>query len=228
MKTKLFLAKIAGLALIGALVFTACDSNSNDDSSSWKPPAITDFMKVSGTVLSNGFTFTGSNLDNWRFNTQAGEVYSQEEVEKWVTNAVKNIHLQVLRMMMTGCNFESSTGTFNEKAFKQLDYLLAAASKNNIYILISLRDYLWESWPPDAYDPYWYFGGGTTTNPYKNAILENNDAKFAFKNFISYVLNRTNTVTGIQYKNDPHIFGWEIINEPNDIPALKNFYIEFH
>ena len=32
--------------------------------------------------------------------------------------------------------------------------------------------------------------------------------------FLQTVLTRKNTITGIEYRNDPIIFGWELINEP--------------
>jgi endo-1,4-beta-mannosidase len=35
----------------------------------------------------------------------------------------------------------------------------------------------------------------------------------AFKAVVSYVVQRTNTVNGIQYKNDPIIMSWETGNE---------------
>lgn len=40
------------------------------------------------------------------------------------------------------------------------------------------------------------------------------DCKTLYKNYINYVLNRTNSITGVQYKNDPAILVWELANEP--------------
>ncbi|MBH0128819.1 cellulase family glycosylhydrolase [Salinibacterium sp. NK8237] len=36
-----------------------------------------------------------------------------------------------------------------------------------------------------------------------------------YKDWVSTLLNRTNTITGIQYKDDPTILAWELANEPS-------------
>lgn len=33
-------------------------------------------------------------------------------------------------------------------------------------------------------------------------------------NFMQAVLTRVNYITGVAYKDDPTIFGWELMNEP--------------
>jgi mannan endo-1,4-beta-mannosidase len=40
-----------------------------------------------------------------------------------------------------------------------------------------------------------------------------------YKTWISTLLNRTNSVTGVKYKDDPTIFSWELANEPRCIDA---------
>ncbi len=40
-----------------------------------------------------------------------------------------------------------------------------------------------------------------------------------YKNWIAHLLNRTNSYTGIQYKNDPTIVTWELGNEPRCVSA---------
>ena len=37
-----------------------------------------------------------------------------------------------------------------------------------------------------------------------------------FENHIRAVVNRRNTINGLQYKNDPTIFAWDLINELRD------------
>ncbi len=193
----------------------------------WSWPPIEGFMTADGAGFQNGFTFMGANLDPWRFITAEGEVYSQAEIGLWVSNAVRYTHARVIRMHMNGGAFEPSVGTYGEPAFKQLDYLLAAAAESNVYVLISLRDYCWSPWPPGrAYDPYWYMDGGTSASPRKDNILTAPDTIAAFKNFISHVVNRVNTVTGVAYKDDVYVLGWEIINEPNMVSGIKDWFID--
>ena len=47
----------------------------------------------------------------------------------------------------------------------------------------------------------------------RTAFFTDTAVKNGFKEFISYVLNRTNTLTGVRYKDDPMILAWELGNE---------------
>ena len=95
-----------------------------------------------------------------------------------------------------------------------------------MYVIIALRDYLWSPWPKNAYDPYWYLGGGTAAKPNKDAILANSKAKAFFKDYIKFVLNRANSLDGVVYKDDPTIMAWELINEPNFQPDAMRFWLK--
>lgn len=188
------------------------------------------FMGASGTHFTNAenpnFRFVGLNLDPWRFLVQKGEVYTRDDFDSWLVAAKSACGATVVRVHMNGGAFEPTPGVYSEEAFKQLDSLIAAARKNGMYVIIALRDYLWSPWPKNAYDPYWYLGGGTAAKPNKDAILANSKAKAFFKDYIKFVLNRANSLDGVVYKDDPTIMAWELINEPNFQPDAMRFWLK--
>src|SRR5690625_5843239 len=59
-------------------------------------------------------------------------------------------------------------------------------------------------------------------------FLNHPDTQQWFKDYISMLLNRVNTATGIAYKDEPAIFAWQIMNEgrnPGEDPMiLRNWY----
>ena len=62
----------------------------------------------------------------------------------------------------------------------------------------------------------WEDDGDRYTKTIRNrqVFYSNPCAKQAFKNYVSFVLNRVNHLTGIAYKDDPTILAWELANEP--------------
>lgn len=38
--------------------------------------------------------------------------------------------------------------------------------------------------------------------------------KELYKQHISTIVNRVNTITGVAYRDDPTIMGWDVLNEP--------------
>lgn len=70
--------------------------------------------------------------------------------------------------------------------------------------------YWGNGWPsPDEKTP------GFSTKYGKEACLTNEDAIKAQENYLAQFLNHVNEYTGIAYKNDPDLIGFEISNEPH-------------
>jgi mannan endo-1,4-beta-mannosidase len=54
------------------------------------------------------------------------------------------------------------------------------------------------------------------------------ECKFDYLKHVDFVLDRTNTMTGVKYVDDPTIMAWEIANEPRPMrPAANELYAQF-
>ncbi len=98
-------------------------------------------------------------------------------------------------------------GIFNEKAFRALDKVLQIANEEGVRVIIPFVDnWLW--WGGKA--EYAAFRGKKPDEFWTDPQLISD-----FEKTINFVLNRKNTYTGILYKNDKSILGWETGNELN-------------
>ena len=96
-------------------------------------------------------------------------------------------------------------GEFNERAFKTLDKVLQIANEEGIRLTIAFVDNWWW-WGGRA--EYAAFRGKTPDEFWTDPQLISD-----FKKTISFLLNRKNTYTGVLYKDDKAILGWETGNE---------------
>jgi hypothetical protein len=96
-------------------------------------------------------------------------------------------------------------GEFNEEAFKVTDMMLALANEYGIRVIFPLlNNRQWMGGRPN----YAEFRGKTAEDFWTDPQLISD-----FKKTIEYTLNRTNTITGVKYKNDKAILCWETGNE---------------
>jgi len=104
---------------------------------------------------------------------------------------------------------QPTLGTWNETALQQLDYAVRDAEIHGEKVILTLNNY-WS----DFNGMQWYVDQVEGTGHSVDDFYTNSGCQTAFKNYISMLLNRTNHYTGIQYKNDPGVFAWELANEP--------------
>ncbi len=90
---------------------------------------------------------------------------------------------------------------------QKLDYVIAEAGKRGLKLVIPFTNN-WNAF--GGMDQYVRWAGDTTHADFYT------DPKIQtwFKNWISTLLNRTNSITGVKYKDDPTIMAWELANEP--------------
>ncbi|HEV8559840.1 MAG TPA: cellulose binding domain-containing protein [Actinophytocola sp.] len=95
---------------------------------------------------------------------------------------------------------------------QKLDYMLAKANAVGIKLILPFVNNWRDFGGMDQYVT-WY-GLQFHDQFYTDTRIKQN-----YRDWISAILNRTNTITGVQYKNDPAVFAWELGNEPRCINA---------
>ena len=116
--------------------------------------------------------------------------------------------------------FRRGPADWNEAAFRHLDRVLSEAARHNLRVQICLTNwwadtggvtqYLAWAGIADAYDAKQPHG----VNAERAALFyTNEEARRLYREHVARVVSRRNTVTGALYRDDPTIFGYELMNE---------------
>ncbi|KAK9821607.1 hypothetical protein WJX81_006064 [Elliptochloris bilobata] len=102
---------------------------------------------------------------------------------------------------------QPASGVYNETAFRGLDYILHQANLNGIRVLFTLADN-WKT--QDSKTNFVRWAGETNLDAFwwSPTVME------LYKRHIDVMTSRVNTYNGRRYKDDPALFGWDLINEP--------------
>ena len=121
--------------------------------------------------------------------------------------------------------FEVGTpGNYSEEMYQALDYVIYEASKRDIRVMPVLIN----NWNEYGGMRWYVQQSPTSDKTYANVSDNSNSSWWEFhdqfytdenamqyyKDSVFHLLNRTNTYSGIQYKDDPTIFAWLLANEP--------------
>lgn len=122
--------------------------------------------------------------------------------------------------------FRWAPGKWNEEAFVHLDNVIAEAARNKLLVQLCLvnwwRDtggvtqYLRWAGISDAADEKFRVG----INPERAMLFYTNDeTRRLYREHLEKLATRRNTVTGTLYRDDPNIFGWELMNEAQAVTS---------
>lgn len=121
-----------------------------------------------------------------------------------------------------------SLGVLNEWAAASLDFVIHEAAVRGIKLLLVLTNYWSDYGGMQQYvrqchfpTPYTFhrtvfrWAKGDAEADVKSEDFYRDPKCFdAFVAYISTLLNRRNTISGVLYKDDPAIFAWSVANEP--------------
>jgi mannan endo-1,4-beta-mannosidase len=116
--------------------------------------------------------------------------------------------------------FRWAPGQWNEEAFVHLDNVIAEAARNKILVQLCLTNWWRDTGGVTQYLRWAGINDAAVDNlPFgidaERAMLfyTNDETRRLYREHIEKLVNRKNSVTGVVYRDDPNIFGWELINE---------------
>jgi mannan endo-1,4-beta-mannosidase len=184
------------------------------------PSGVTPFRAIEGFVTRNGsslslcgqpFQALGSNL----YYVQSYSVYEAGNLRTVADGFDDAVRMSMPVMRIWAFN-ETPSGddavirkvpnSYNEKGLVGLDTAIAEAKKRGIRVILVLTNY-WKDYGGLPQYATWA-GANSADDFYTNTTMQG-----YFKNYAVMFANRTNTVTGIAYKDEPAILAWEIANE---------------
>ncbi|XP_057793145.1 LOW QUALITY PROTEIN: mannan endo-1,4-beta-mannosidase 1-like [Salvia miltiorrhiza] len=105
-----------------------------------------------------------------------------------------------------------SPGTYDERVFQGLDFVISEARKYGIRLILSFVNN-YNDFGGKAQYAEWARNAGAQVNGdddfYTNPLI-----KDYYKNHIRRVVTRMNSITRVGYKDEPTIMAWELMNEP--------------
>jgi mannan endo-1,4-beta-mannosidase len=97
-------------------------------------------------------------------------------------------------------------GSFDEAALVALDRVLAAAGARGLRVLVVLSNH-WSDFGGLGVYAQW---AGVSTGA---EALASEEVRASLAFYGRTLATRVNTVTGVAYRDDPAVFGWELVNE---------------
>jgi len=179
------------------------------------------------SVVFVGTSLGSNNVKDGGFIPDTANTWEMEQVQfnsgsntsVWIT--FQNFGGSVLEYI-DNVNVSIKSGTpylgYNEGALVNIDTVLSEARKRDIKIILDLGDGNFDNYNTPGQYVSWVntiYGDGLPTdrNNVDYAFFTSTHCKNLYKDFIKTLTQRVNTIDGIQYRDHPAIFSWELGNE---------------
>jgi hypothetical protein len=169
------------------------------------------FVGVDGTEFTCGggsLYLNGSN-DQQVVATQIPEARIEE-----VFALAADLGMNVMRVFGFGVPWseqasQPAPGEYNEAFFERFDRIVATAKRHDIRLVVPLVN---DNRSVDSIARYVEWVDGASEH---NDFYEMDACRSLYKDYVEHVLTRENTLTGLEYREDPTIAMWELGNELN-------------
>lgn len=178
------------------------------------------YMKNGRLYFPNGkeLSLWGVNFQpclSWEYNSRLKKVGVQltstdlKSVTDSSLDELQRMGVNLIRVHLTPADFTDADGNIVQSVYLDiLDYMVAEASKRNIYVYISFMNHMGSAFVPNS-----VFASSAKDN--RKQWLFDKTIKDKTKIYIAQLLNRTNPYLQKTYKSTPAIALWELINEPD-------------
>lgn len=102
---------------------------------------------------------------------------------------------------------------YNDTNLAQLDFVVATAASYGIRLIMTLTNNWRDFGGMDQYVRWEQLVDPTYTGANHDDFYVSPWQRAAYKAWVSRLLNRVNTLTGVAYKDDPAVLAWELGNE---------------
>lgn len=124
---------------------------------------------------------------------------------------------------------QTAPGEYSEEALRHLDDVIAKGKERGMRFVLAFANY-WDELGGVCQYNTWDGAADPSTN--MDHFINSENTQKWFRDYISMLINRENTVTGETYKNETAIFSWEIMNEGHygamgsDPTQMRDWYQE--
>ncbi|TKW16735.1 hypothetical protein SEVIR_5G318900v4 [Setaria viridis] len=106
-----------------------------------------------------------------------------------------------------------SPGHFDTRVFKALDWVVVEAGRHGVRLILSLANNL-EAYGGKTQYVRWAWEEGVGLSASNDSFFYDPAIRDYFKAYLKTLLTRKNHLTGVEYRDDPTILAWELMNEP--------------
>jgi mannan endo-1,4-beta-mannosidase len=179
-----------------------CFSGANNYYLTYKSEAMVDDVFAQAKAMGLSVLRTWAFIDRGSLDDSVASTDRNE----WETYGTKNgVYFQYWDTSSKSVAYNE--GKQKDDGLVRLDYVLSKAAQYGLKVVLVLTNNWKELGGMDQYLKWFNL-------QHHHQFYTDAQAREAYKNYVSRLIQRVNTITNVVYRNDPNIFAWELANEP--------------